>query len=259
MNLAMALGLMLIAAEPPAGPVTMPVTVPVTMEALAGDWLLEPFAAALLTTRSPLAAATVAEPIGLMFHDQDGKRGLVVTSFHETLSFELRGLDALREGAATLVLAPAEAGAAAAPAESWRRVGVEVKRDADGLVRLRATLWGDENAEEIYRRLAVSIPTWVNTQLLAGEYRDGRGLPWRFSAAGLAQTPEAGFPYEIALDLSETDCDYFQTPDPNEPGGQRRIGFAWQGESLHLFRIRYDRPAPISCEREPWAVLARVK
>lgn len=233
---------------------------PVTMEALAGAWLLASYGQALVTSRSPLAATRVAEPLGLLIRDHGSQRELVVTSFHETLRYQLRGLEAAGSaGAATLVLAPAEAGEPEAPAERWRRVPVELWREGDGDVRMRAALWGAEGPEEIYQRLPSPVATWVNARLLAGEYRDQKARPWRFTTEGWASTPDESFPFEISLDISETDCDYLRTPDPNEPGGQRRIGFDWEGETLHLYRITYDRPAPISCEKVPWVVLRVVK
>jgi hypothetical protein len=49
-----------------------------------GDWVSVPYADALTTSRSPVAAATTETPLALQVARRDGATHIAVTSFHET-------------------------------------------------------------------------------------------------------------------------------------------------------------------------------
>jgi hypothetical protein len=227
----------------------LPLLLAVSTLDLSGSWLSEVYAEALLATRSPLAAAARSEPLGLEVTPDR----LSVTSFHEGF---WRVLRAVEPGAASgeVVLVLGEQAEVAEPA-AWRRVNARLGPGEPP--RLSAALWSDDVV--IYRRLPGTLKGFVNHGLLAGKYRDQRGRVYSFSEDGEATWPERSFPYQVSLDVSEAACDYLQTPDPTQPGGQRRYGFAWVDGKLQLHHVVYDLPVPISCQAAPFAVLEPVR
>jgi hypothetical protein len=220
-----------------------------------GDWISAPFADALVARRSPVAAAEASPPIGLSIRTEGGVTRLAVTSFHETMHWKLVGQELRQGGSARLVLAQEEADPGpGAPRQTFDYT----LRDDHGATTLTTTLTFAGEGTATYRRVSGTIDAWTAEVMLAGAYRDERGRPWRFGLDQWARTPEGAYRYSVALDPSEAGCSYFETPDPSQPGEKRRVGFAWNGTALHLFRIVYEPDrAPIDCASKPFAVLHR--
>ena len=221
-----------------------------------GDWVSVPYADALTTSRSPVAAATTETPLALQVARRDGATHIAVTSFHETRRLRVvSSAPAAARGEVAFLLTSGEG--SSSPSDARVQATLRVADDR-GAETLYTSLGMDEGAERRYRRLTVSLDTWAARVLLAGDYHDAQGRPWVFGADRLAATPDGTFDYRVALDPSEAGCDYFETPDRAARGGQRRTGFAWRGRSLELYRIVYDAEGPpISCAPQPFAVLTR--
>lgn len=225
--------------------------------ALVGAWVSESWAEALVSSRSPVRAADASPPLAFEVERAAFGWRLTVTSFHEASHWALVAVQAgSRAGEVTLVLDPAEDGE---PDRSGRKRVAATLFPAGGPPQgLRAALWSEDEAVS-YRRLDGPLAAWVNRTLIAGEYRDALGRSWSFGIDGRARWPERTFDYEVALDPSEAGCDYLQSPDPQETGGQWRTGFAWHDGRLELYRIVYDQEVPISCAGKPFAMLTPIR
>lgn len=216
-----------------------------------GTWISIPYADALMTKRSAMAAAEVSPPLAVDVSERGGATVMSVTSFHETWQLRVVSSEAGR-----LVLSSAEAG----DERSDRRIAVSsAMADDRGVAEWQTTLSMESEGKtpQRYRYLPASAFDWAARVLIAGDYTDAQGKPWEFNV-DRATTPEGRFTYRVALDPSEAGCDYFETPDAKAVGGQRRTGFAWNGKSLELYRIVYDSDGPpIACDARPFAVLTR--
>lgn len=241
---------------------------------LAGSWVSDAWAQAILATRSPLRAASWASPTALVV-ERDGERvQLEVTSWHESVSWILDGV-APESAANEIVLRLADDGSGGPP----RELAAVLDGPPAAARTLRTSPWGDDQPPLTVRRLDGDVARWVARAVLAGRYRDDRGATWTFGEDGTATWPArfaprrprgatndtaavASFPYEIALDTAESDCDSLQTPDPLAPDGPwLRYGFRWLPDGrLAIHAIDYDRAdgPPIACSPEPLAVLIPV-
>ncbi|QQR75879.1 MAG: hypothetical protein IPJ17_10020 [Holophagales bacterium] len=228
-------------------------TPPLDPSAFAGAWVSEPWAEALVSSRSPLRAADASPPLAFEVERAPFGWRLTVTSFHEASHWAFVAAQAgARAGEVTLVLDPAEDDQ---PDLSGRKRVAATLAPAGGPPQgLRAALWSEDEAAS-FRRLDGPLAAWVNRSLIAGQYRDAQGRIWSFGIDGKARWPERAFDYEVSVDPSEAGCDYLQSPDPQETGGQWRTGFAWHDGRLELFRIVYDQEVPISCVGKPFALL----
>ena len=210
--------------------------VALTVAGLQGHWMSARYADALASTRSPAAAEKVEAPVAVSIKGNRAE----VTDFHEG---SWRIIKSVEERA--IVVSPLEA-----PDGKGERLPLTVTRDAKGAVAtMRAKLWPD--ADVPLRRIDVDAETYARRLLLAGTYRDGKGVTYRFTESGqLTIGNGAARPYRASLDTSEACCDYFVI------GEDERVGFRWENGKLLLFKIVEDpKGCPISCEKAPFAVL----
>jgi len=210
--------------------------VSLAVAALQGHWIGTRYAEALAGTRSPSRAEKVEGPVAVTI---SGNRA-EVTDFHEG---SWRVIKSVEERA--IVVSPLEA-----PDGKAARLPLTVTRDARGAAAtIHAALWPD--ADVTLKRIDVDAETYARRVLLAGTYRDGKGVVYRFTEGGeLTIGNGAARPYHASLDTSEACCDYFVV------GQDERIGFEWKNGKLLLFKIIEDpNGCPISCEKAPFAVL----
>ena len=194
------------------------------------------YADALASTRSPSAAEKVEGPVAVTIR---GDR-VEVTDFHEG---SWRVIQAVEERA--MVVSPLEN-----PDGQGERLPLVVTRDGHGAVAtMRAKLW--PGVDVTLRRIDVDAETYARRVLLAGTYRDGTGLTYRFTEDGkLTIGSGAASPYRASLDTSEANCDYFVL------GKDERVGFEWKNGKLLLYKTFEDPNGyPISCRKAPFAVL----
>jgi hypothetical protein len=212
--------------------------VALTVAALHGHWISARYADALASTRSPSAAEKVEAPVAVTIKGDRAE----VTDFHEG---SWRVIKSVEERA--IVVSPLEA-----PDGKAERLPLVVTRDAHGdIATMRAKLWPD--ADVTLRRIDVDAETYARRVLLAGTYRDEKGVTYRFTEKGeLTIGNGAARPYHASLDTSEACCDYFVI------GEEERVGFRWEQGKLLLFKIIEDpNGCPISCEKKPYAVLTK--
>lgn len=113
--------------------------------------------------------------------------------------------------------------------------------------------------DESFVRIPDELHRYSSKLLLVGVWQDKDNRLFNFSMDGIAKWPDETFNYTISMDGSEADCDYITTPASKEPGGSRRIGFSRKGNSLMIYRIRYDKDTPISCDTQPLYILNKAK
>lgn len=210
--------------------------VALTVAGLQGNWMAARYADALAGTRSPLAAEKVEPPVAVSI---SGNRA-AVTDFHEG---SWRIIKSVEERA--MVVSPLEA-----PDGKPERLPMAITRDAHGAVAtIRTALW--PSTEATLKRIDVDAETYARRVLLAGTYRDGKGITYRFTEEGeLTIGNGAPRPYRASLDTSEACCDYFVV------GKGEFVGFRWEKGKLLLYKIIEDpNGCPISCAKSPFAVL----
>jgi len=210
--------------------------VALTVAGLQGHWIGARYADALGSTRSPSRAEKVEAPVAVTI---SGNRA-EVTDFHEGSWRIIKSVDER-----TIIVSPLEA-----PDGKPDRLPLTVTRDAHGgVTTIHAALWPESDVT--LRRIDVDAETYARRVLLAGTYRDGKGVVYRFTEGGqLTIGDAAARPYHASLDTSEACCDYFVI------GEQERVGFRWQNGKLLLYKIIEDpNGCPISCEKTPFAVL----
>ena len=211
--------------------------VALTVASLEGHWLADRYADALASTRSPSRAEKVAPPIAVSIHGNRAE----VTNFHEGSWRIIRSVDP-----ETMSVSPLEA-----PDGKPERLPLTVTHDAHGAVAtIHVALW-PENASTL-RRIDTDAETYARRVLLAGTYRDGNGVIYRFTESGqLTIGSAAPAQYHASLDTSEACCDYFVI------GEDQRVGFEWKNGKLLLYEILEDpNGCPISCAKTPYATLS---
>lgn len=203
---------------------------------LQGHWIAARYADALASTRSPARAEKIDRPVAVTI---SGNRA-EVTDFHE--------------GSWRIIKSAGEHGLVASPLENpdgkAESLPMTVTRDAHGAIAtIRVALW--PQTPSTLRRIDVDAETYARRVLLAGTYRDAKGVTYLFTEGGqLTIGKEPAKPYRVSLDTSEACCDYFVI------GEDHRVGFQWKDGKLLLFKIIEDpNGCPISCERTPYATL----
>ncbi len=219
-------------------PMSVFFAIALTIASLQGHWLSARYADALASTRSPSLAEKAEGPVAVTIKGNRAE----VTDFHEG---SWRIVKSVEERA--MVVSPLEA-----PDGKPERLPLTVTRDTHGdVATIHAKLWPD--ADVTLRRIDVDAETYARRVLLAGTYRDAKGVQYRFTESGqLTIGNGSAHPYHASLDTSEACCDYFVIGEDN------RVGFRWENGKLLLFKIIEDpNGCPISCEKTPYAVLTR--
>jgi hypothetical protein len=214
--------------------------VALTITSLQGHWIAAKYADALASMRSPSRAEKVDPAIAMTIK---GTRA-DVTSFHEG---SWRLIRSVEEHA--IVASPLEA-----PDGKGERLPLTVTHDAHGAIAtIRVGLWPDALAT--FRRIDVDAETYARRVLLAGTYRDAKGVTYLFTEGGqLTIGTGPAKPYHASLDTSEACCDYFVI------GEEDRVGFQWKDGKLLLYKVIEDpNDCPISCAKTPYAVLTLVR
>lgn len=107
-------------------------------------------------------------------------------------------------------------------------------------------------------RITEPLSKYVLLKLLAGHYKDAAQRNFEFTLGGEARWPGQKFPFEVSLDHSEADCDYFYNPLKGDRKSPNAYGFRWKGSELWLFQLLETDAMPIHCEAKPFAILHRL-
>lgn len=197
-----------------------------------------PYAEALAKTRSPLKAERVGTPLAMTIRGDRAE----ITTYHEASWRRI-----LSVGGKEIVASPLED-----PDGDPEHIPLAGTRN-----RIYVALW--PHTRVTYRRLDVDSETYARRVVLAGTYKDGKGVRYLFGEAGeLTIGTAAPRRYRVSMDTSEACCDYFVVTQ--EHGTEERHGFRWKEGKLQLFRVIEDpKGCPISCAKTPYAVLTPVR
>lgn len=226
------------------------------LKELEGIWVPE---ASLKMLRSSLSPHQAKAEMIIIAAAEKGRWKITWSNYHEgTWRYILKHKpQSGSSGHVTLLLSPYETYAGGrSPKDELR---VELRKDRGN--KITSLIFQDatwiQHQGEPFVRIPVRLERYAAELLLSGSWQDADNKKYIFSPEGTARWPEGTFPYEVSLDASEAACDYLLTPDTKERGGSRRVGFRRTPKELFLYRIVYDRDAPISCEEQPFVTLKR--
>ncbi|MEO8040477.1 MAG: hypothetical protein ABI794_17040 [Betaproteobacteria bacterium] len=225
---------------------------------IEGLWLPQDYMDALRATRQPHAAARKAPPLVINIQREDRSYPIMRTDFNKAVLQRVIEVEpAGKPGAYRIVVADDDSGPI--PADETTVIPFRGSKGVQG--RVDAMSLADPTfSKGRYRdflRAPDGLVVYVNRAVIAGKYLDERGGAYAFSETGEASFPDGKFNYELSLAAAGATCDYFETPDEQAPGGHRRIGFAWKGDRLELFKASGTEPKNVRCEKQPFAVLKR--
>jgi hypothetical protein len=222
---------------------------------LEGTWIARDYVERLRASRAPHATARQATGIAIKIQREGSSYPILITNFQRAVLM------------AVIDLQPGE------KARNYRLV--LAKNDRPGISASETTIVpfrGERNAEGVFRTLSIAEPnfarkryltylrldgsldTFVNRMVLAGKYADAQGGMYQFTEDGEAILPDRTFAYEISLDPGAAGCELIQSHKEREPDGKERIGYAWKGAELHLFKVT-GKKQPLKCDAKPFAVL----
>jgi hypothetical protein len=227
----------------------------VYMKDLEGIWIARDYVERLRASRAPHATARQAAGIAIKIQREGASFPILITNFQRAVLM------------AVIDVQPTE------KAKTYRLV--LAKEDRAGISASEVTYMpfrGERNAEGVFRTLSIAEPnfarkrfltylrldspldTFVNRMVLAGKYVDAQGNGYEFTEGGEAILPDRKFVYEVSLDPGTATCELVQSHKEREPEGKERIGYAWKGAELHLFKVTGSK-RPFKCEAKPFAVL----
>lgn len=222
---------------------------------LEGTWIARDYVERLRASRAPHATSRQAAGIAIKIQRDGNSYPILITNFQRAVLM------------AVIDVQPTE------KAKNYRLVLAE--EDRPGISASETTYMpfrGERNAEGVFRTLSISEPnfarkryltflrldgpleTFVNRMVLAGKYVDAQGNGYEFTEGGEAILPDRKFAYEISLDPGAAACELVHSHKEREPEGKERIGFAWKGAELHLFKVT-GKKRPLKCDAKPFAVL----
>lgn len=225
---------------------------------LEGTWIAAGYVEQLKKTRSPQASARKGGGVAIKIQREGPVYPILFTNFQRAVLQSVIDVQPdVKPKSYRLAVAKEDRGAVNAADLSY--VYFRGERDSSGVFKTLSI------SEPIfakgkflrYQRLDGALEQFVNATVIAGKYTDAQGKAYEFSESGDAVLPDATFPYEVSLDAkAASNCDLLESHREREPQGKQRIGFAWKGDKLNLFKVAGDKP-PYKCEAQPYAVLTR--
>ncbi|HSD36949.1 MAG TPA: hypothetical protein VLC92_05540 [Rhodocyclaceae bacterium] len=200
------------------------------MQLLAGDFVRATYLAELRRTHSPYASHQ-KETASLMTVSVHRKNG---TSFAFGWNFH--------EGDEVRVLAIDGKSIAYAVGKDERPVSIRIESPTT------FTLSGTKEVSGQFERVG-SLSAFVNSQTVAGTYRDKQGARYVFRPSGNASFPHEDFRYFVGTDHVGSPYDWIKA-------GMETWGYKVTGSELHLFRFTKD--VPEKYEARPFLILSRV-
>ncbi len=223
---------------------------PVAYSQLQGVWVNTSFQRTLETTRSLRQAVTDVPTIS--FFEEDGQRVVFVNlAFREGISVPVANL---RQEGGSLKNEEFEISLNADQSQLTLRLAGDLrKRNAVTFRRLTSARLNSLDEEHD------AVLAYLNKAVLAGTYRDKQGNTYQFTPDMKAILPEVSFTYEFGTGGVFSDCDGIYAVEGG--AGRQSLGFAWKGQTLHLFRTSPDpeNPDGLVCEGQPFAELTRVE
>jgi hypothetical protein len=227
----------------------------VYLKDLEGTWIARDYVERLRASRAPHATARQATGIAIKIQRDGRSYPILITNFQRAVLMAVIDLQPM-------------------PKEKNYRLAL-AKDDRPGISASELTYMpfrGERNADGVFTTLSISEPnfakkryltylrlgdpleTFVNRLVIAGRYADAEGNAYEFTEGGDAVLPDRSFAYEVSLDPGNARCELLQSHKEREPAGKERLGYAWKGAELHLFKVTGAK-RPYACAAKPFAVL----
>jgi hypothetical protein len=222
---------------------------------LEGTWIAETYLQQLQSTRSPRSAGSRTPPLMIKVQREERSYPILITDFHQAaMQFLIEVEPGGKPGAYRMVVAP-EDGAVSSSDVTYVQFRGE-KSEGGKFEKLSiAEPFFAKRKFVTFVRLPEALEAHVNRAVIAGKYQDRDGRSYEFTQAGEAVLPDRSFPYEVTLDPKAGNCDLLHSHRERAPEGKERIGFAWKGDALQLFKTTALKNDRYACEAQPFAVL----
>lgn len=245
--------------QPPAQtkPVTPKKSSRVYLKDLEGTWIARDYLERLRHSRAPHATARQATGIAIKIQREGSSYPILITDFRTAvLNFIIDLQPDQKPGSYRLAVAKVDRPGISSTELTY--IYFRDQRNADDM--FQALLISEPNFAKrrflTYLRLSEPLENFVNRAVIAGQYQDAEGGYYEFTEQGDAILPDRSFAYEVSLDPSAAQCELLMSHREREPQGNERIGFAWKGAELQLFKVT-GKKAPYKCASKPFAVLTR--
>jgi hypothetical protein len=224
---------------------------------LEGTWIARDYLERLRLSRAPHATARQATGIAIKIEREGPSYPILITDFHKAvLNFIIDVQPDVSPKSYRLAVAKQDRPGISSAEVTY--ISFRGERNPDGV--FQALLIAEPNFAKrrllTYLRLNEPLENFVNRAVIAGQYQDAEGVVYEFTEQGEAILPDRSFAYEVSLDPATAACELLVSHHEREPQGDERIGFAWKGAELHLFKVTGKKP-PYKCASKPFAVLAR--
>src|SRR5262249_34004314 len=260
--LLLALSLSLLAAEEPSATQQPGRARPIPKDRvfvwdLTGTWISEAYVHELQLTRSPHTAGKRAPPLIIKVQQEQRSYPIVITNFHEAaMQFLIEVEPNGKPGSYRMVVAPEDGAVSSADVTYIVFRGAKNEHGKFDNLSIADPFFAKRKFLT-FVRLPETLESYVNRAVIAGKYRDREGRSYEFTEAGDAVLPDRSFPYEVALDAKVGNCDLLHSHRERAPEGKERLGFAWKGADLQLYKTKLLSEDRYACEPKPFAILTR--
>ncbi len=224
---------------------------------LEGTWISRDYLERLRASRAPHATGRQAAGIAIKIQREGNSYPIAITNFQRVVLQAI--IDVQPEAKPKEYrLAVAQEDRPGIRASELTYIAFRGERSADGVFRTLSIAEPTFAKRRFltYLRLSEPLETLVNRLVIAGQYVDADGNYYEFTEDGEATLPDTAFAYEVSLDPGHASCELLLSHREREPEGTQRIGFAWAGAELRLYRVT-GKKTPYKCAAKPFAVLKR--
>jgi hypothetical protein len=222
---------------------------------IEGTWISQAYLQQLQATRSPRAAGSRTPPLVIKVQREERSYPIVITDFHNAaMQFLLEVEPNGKPGGYRMVVAPEDGAVSSADVTYIPFRGEKNEQGKFDKLSIADPFFGKRKYLS-FVRLPETLEAYINRAVIAGKYQDADGRSYEFTQAGEAVLPDRSFPYEVALDPKAGNCDLLHSHTSRAPEGKERLGFAWKGSDLQLFKTKALKEDRYACEPKPFLVL----
>jgi hypothetical protein len=222
---------------------------------LEGTWLSQAYLQQLQATRSPHIASTRAPALAIKVQREERSYPIVITDFHKAAAQFLIEIEpAGKPGAYRMVVAPEDGAVSSSDATYILFRGEKNEHGKFEQLSIAEPFFAKGKFQS-FVRLPESLEAHVNRTVIAGKYQDREGRSYEFTRTGEAVLPDRSFSYEVALDAKAGSCDVLHSHREGASNADERMGFAWKGGELQLFKAKMLKEDRYVCETKPFLVL----
>lgn len=222
-----------------------------------GLWIARDYVDALRATRMPLAAARKAAP--LTVHVKKAGNGYQITRTDFTRAVLMKVIEVepgRKDGEFRLVLAERDDGPVSADQVTYLPLrGQKNEQGRFDTLAVTDPVFSKKRARPLVR-VEEGLGPLLNGIAIAGDYVDGEGRAYAFTAAGEAILPDGKWRYELALAPVAGSCEVIESAeDETAAQPKKHLGFAWKAGRLQLFQVSDAGQQRLQCAAQPFATL----